>query len=93
MTMKNQAKAQDPMISQRVIERLSSLGVRAPCRVTVVSNKGNVTLSGTIQYEHQRQIAVRASKNVPGVLRVVDQMRVIPSGQHWKTNPQPRGDL
>ncbi len=91
--MKNQVKIQDPMISQKVHEALSSLGVRAPCRVTVMSNKGNVTLSGTIQYEHQRHMAVRASRNVPGVLRVVDQMQVIPSGQHWKTNPMPRGDM
>ncbi len=91
--MKNQAKTPDPIITQKVTERLSSLGVRAPCRVTVASNKGNVTLSGTIQYEHQRHMAVRASKNVPGVLRVMDQMQVIPSGQHWKTNPIPKGDL
>jgi osmotically-inducible protein OsmY len=83
-----QVKIQDPMVSQRVSERLASLGVRAPCRVTVVSNKGNVTLSGTIQYEHQRNIAVRAIKAVAGVQRVVDQMQVIPSGQHWKTNPK-----
>ena len=91
--MKYEAKIQDPTICQKVTERLSSLGVRAPCRVMVMSNKGNVTLSGTIQYEHQRHMALRTSKNVPGVLRVVDQMRVIPSGQHWKTNPMPGGDL
>lgn len=86
--MKYQAKIQDPMISQKASEKLSSLGVRAPCHVTVVSNKGNVTLSGTIQYEHQRQMAVRAIKGVAGVQRVVDQMRLIPTGQHWKTNPK-----
>jgi osmotically-inducible protein OsmY len=91
--MKYEAKIQDPAISQKVHERLSSLGVRAPCRVTVMCNKGNVTLSGTIQYEHQRHAAVRASRNVPGVLRVVDQMQVIPGGQHWKTDPKPRGEL
>ena len=62
--MKYHAKIQDPTISQRVSETLSSLGIRAPCRVTVVSNKGNVTLSGTIQYEHQRHMALRASKAV-----------------------------
>ena len=76
----------DPVISQKVSEKLSSLGVRAPCHVTVVSNKGNVTLAGTIQYEHQRHMAVRAIKGVAGVQRVVDQMQVIPRGQHGKTN-------
>ena len=86
--MKYQASIRDPMISQKVSEKLSSLGVRAPCRVTVASNKGNVTLSGTIQYEHQRQIAVRAIKAVAGVQRVVDQMQLISSGRHWNTNPK-----
>jgi osmotically-inducible protein OsmY len=83
--MKFQASTQDPMISQKVNEALSKMGVRAPSRVTVASNRGNVTLSGTIQYEYQRQSAVRAIKAVAGVQRVVDQMQVIPGGQHWKT--------
>ena len=86
--MKYETKIKDPMISQRVNERLSSLGVRAPCRVTVVSSRGNVTLSGTIQYEHQRQLAVRAIKAVAGVQRVVDQMQLLPRGQSWNTNPK-----
>ena len=84
--MKYQVKVQDPVISQKVSSKLSSLGVRAPCHVTVVSNRGNVTLSGTIQYEHQRHTAVRAIKAVAGVQRVVDQMQVLPSGQRLNTN-------
>jgi osmotically-inducible protein OsmY len=86
--MKNEAKILDPMVSQSVNQRLSSLGIRAPCRVTAVSSKGSVTLSGTIQYEHQRAMAVRAIRGVAGVQRVVDQLRVIPTGQHWKTDPK-----
>jgi osmotically-inducible protein OsmY len=77
---------QDPMISQKVNDKLSKMGIRAPCRVTVASNKGNVTLAGTIQYEHQRHMAVRAIQGVAGVQRVVDQMQVIPSGQYGKTD-------
>ena len=89
--MKYQGKTQDPVVSRKVSEKLSSLGVRAPCRVTVVSDNGKVTLSGTIQYERQRQIAVHAIKAVAGVQRVIDQMQVIPRVQHWKTNPEPGG--
>jgi osmotically-inducible protein OsmY len=85
VAMKFHAKILDPVLSQKVIERLSSLGMRAPCRVTVVSNKGSVTLSGAIQYEHQRRMALRAASTVTGVQRVVDQMRTIPNGQHWKS--------
>jgi osmotically-inducible protein OsmY len=84
--MKYQETVKDPVISHKVSEKLSSLGVRAPCRVMVVTNKGNVTLSGTIQYEHQRHTAVRAIRAVAGVQRVTDQLQVIPSGQHWKAN-------
>ncbi len=74
----------DPVISQKVSQKLSSLGVRAPCRVMVATNKGNVTLSGTIQYEHQRQGAMHAVRGIAGVRSVIDQMRVIPSRPHAK---------
>jgi osmotically-inducible protein OsmY len=84
--MMSQAKIPDAVISQKAREKLSGLGVRAPCRVAVVSNKGSVTLSGTIQYEHQRHSAVRAIKAVHGVLGVVDQMKLLSSGQCWKPN-------
>jgi osmotically-inducible protein OsmY len=56
-----------------------------------MSSKGNVTLSGTIQFEHQRHMAVRAVKNVAGVQRVVDQMRVIPRGTTGR--PIPKGEM
>jgi osmotically-inducible protein OsmY len=84
--MMSQAKVPDTVISQKAREKLSSLGVRAPCRVTVLSNKGSVTLSGMIQYEHQRHSAVRAVRAVQGVLGVVDQMKLLPTGQCWKPN-------
>jgi len=86
--MWNRAGIQDSAIVQEVTNKLSSMGIRAPCRVAVASNKGQVTLSGTIQYEHQRQMALRAIRGVAGVQRVVDRMQAIPSGQHWNTNPQ-----
>jgi osmotically-inducible protein OsmY len=52
----------------------------------VVSSKGNVTLSGTTQYEHQRHVALHAIRGVTGVQRVVDQMRVIPNTRRWQDN-------
>jgi osmotically-inducible protein OsmY len=86
--MTHQASIQDTAILQKVNERLSSMGIRAPCRVTVANSKGSVTLSGTIQYEHQRHTALHAIRGIAGVQRVVDQMQVIPHGQHWQTKPQ-----
>ena len=84
--MIHQAKTLDPTISRKVSERLSSVGIRAPCRVTAVSSNGSVTLAGTIQYEHQRQSALRASRSVTGVGRVVDQLRLIPIEPRRTTN-------
>jgi osmotically-inducible protein OsmY len=84
--MRQQEKISDPMISQRVQEKLANMGIRAPCRVAVASNKGHVTLSGSIQYEHQRHTVLHAIRAVTGVQRVVDLMHVTPTGDHWKTN-------
>jgi osmotically-inducible protein OsmY len=82
--MMYQASVPDHSISQKIGQQLCNQGVRPPCHVTVVTSKGNVTLSGTIQYEHQRRMVVHTTRAVEGVHRVVDQLRVIPKLQHWK---------
>jgi osmotically-inducible protein OsmY len=81
--MLRKEKPPDRTITQRVNEQLSNHGMRAPCHITVVTMRGNVTLSGTIQYEHQRRVAMHTTRAVEGVQRVVDQLRVIPKSQHW----------
>ena len=83
-----QEKVKDTVISQKVKEKLSGAGIRAPSHVTVVSTNGQVTVSGSIQHEHQRSLALRAIRNVAGVQRVVDQMRVLPTVQQRNTNPK-----
>jgi osmotically-inducible protein OsmY len=67
----------DSKISQQVNQRLSS-SVRAPSKVTVLSSSGTVTLTGTLQYEHQRPGALQAARGVSGVRRVVDQLTILP---------------
>ena len=89
--MMHQEKVKDTVISQKAKEKLSGAGIRAPSHVTVVSSNGQVTVSGSIQHEHQRSLALRAIRGVTGVQGVVDQMRLIPSAQHQNTNP--RGDM
>jgi osmotically-inducible protein OsmY len=86
--MMHQEKVKDTVITQKVKEKLSGAGIRAPCHVTAVSTNGQVTVSGSIQFEHQRPIALRAIRGVTGVQRVVDQMRLLPSAQHRNTNPK-----
>ena len=68
----------DHLLNQQVIQQLSNRGVRSPCKVAVSTQKGSVTLSGLIQYEHQRHMAMQAAQHIEGVKRVVDQLRVIP---------------
>ena len=46
-------------------------------------SSGDVTLSGTLQYEMQRQPNVMAASSVAGVRRVVDQMRVEVKERKW----------
>ena len=50
--------------------------MRSPCRIAVASRKGDVTLSGTIQFEHQRIAALHAARGIDGVRRVMDQLKV-----------------
>jgi osmotically-inducible protein OsmY len=81
--MSHEVPTSDPKIAQNITQRLSSCGIRAPSRVTITSSGGQVTLSGTIQYEHQRQQAMKAVQGVSGVRRVVDNLRTAPAAKRW----------
>ncbi len=50
--------------------------MRSPCRIAVQTAKGVVTLSGDIEYEHQRNAAVQAARHLDGVSSVVDRLHV-----------------
>ena len=72
------AKGSDQDITHQVNLKLANRGIRSPCNVTVATRSGDVTLTGTVQYPHQKVGAVSAANGVRGVRRVVDQMRVVP---------------
>jgi hypothetical protein len=69
-------KVPDASIIQKVTKSLCNHGMRSPCRIAVASRKGDVTLSGTIQFEHQRIAALHAARGIDGVRRVMDQLKV-----------------
>jgi osmotically-inducible protein OsmY len=52
--------------------------------VKIDIHNGDVTVSGTILYEHQRQAVLTTARGVEGVRRVVDQLQVKPKGGAWK---------
>jgi len=73
------ASSQDRNIAQQVTQRLSMRGVRSPCRIDVESKNGQVTLTGSIQYAHQRSAAVQAASSASGVRHVVDRLTITPA--------------
>jgi hypothetical protein len=66
----------DKTLDQKVAQQLSARGMRSPCKIAVRTSKGVVTLSGDIEYEHQRNAAVQAARHLDGVKSVVDQLHV-----------------
>jgi len=72
------SKGPDTEITQQVNMKLANRGIRTPCKVTVTTSSGDVTLTGTVQYPHQKAGALSAASGVRGVRRVVDQMKVVP---------------
>jgi osmotically-inducible protein OsmY len=69
-------KVSDQTIIQKATQQLSSRGMQSPCHIAVIAHSGDVTLSGTILYEHQRLTALHAVRGIDGVRRVVDHMQL-----------------
>jgi osmotically-inducible protein OsmY len=67
----------DRSIDQKVGQQLANRGMRPPCNVAASSKGGTVTLTGKIQYEHQRNVCIQLARRVDGVQRVVDQLQVL----------------
>ena len=70
------ARGADQKITADVQMKLANRGLRSPCNVAVNTKNGEVTLTGTVQYAHQKSAAVQAATSVAGVRRVTDQTTV-----------------
>jgi osmotically-inducible protein OsmY len=68
-------KIPDSALLKRVNEKLGR-AAGSQSRVTASVRQGDLTLAGLLQYEIQRQPLVRACTSVPGIRRVIDQMKV-----------------
>jgi osmotically-inducible protein OsmY len=75
------AGGNDRSVVQQVTQRLASRGLRSPCRIDVQARNGEVTLTGAIQYPHQRAAAVQAASTAAGVRQVVDRLTVKPAAK------------
>lgn len=72
----------DATISKNVSQQLAGRGLRSPCRIQVQTRNGEVTLSGTVQFVHQRDAAVQAIRTVEGVTRIVEKLKVTRAAKH-----------
>ena len=81
--MSRPGEISDKSILQKLNQRLLATGTGARSGVTAEVNSGTVTLSGAIQYEHQRHGLTRAANGVAGVRRVIDRVQVVPKASKW----------
>ncbi len=72
----------DKTILKHVTQSMTRKGTGSS-RVAVTVRSGDVTLTGTIGYEYERRALLRSASNVPGVRRVIDQLRVEPKKKIW----------
>ncbi len=64
----------DRTLLREVNKKLMRTGTQT--KVTASISGGCVTLTGALQYEHQRRTLIRATTQVSGVRQVLDQMTV-----------------
>ena len=86
-SMDRKVPISDATISRNVSRQLASSGLRSPCHIQVQTRQGEVTLTGSVQFVHQRNTAVQAIRTVEGITRVVEKLKVLPAAKHQ--HPQP----
>jgi osmotically-inducible protein OsmY len=74
----------DRTLLQKVNQRLGRMGSGSQTRVTATVCRGEVTLSGTIQYAMQRNPLVSAVTSVAGIRRVIDRLQEPPQKKKWE---------
>jgi osmotically-inducible protein OsmY len=74
---------QDKTITRQVQGKIAGRGLGVPCRIVVATLKGEVTLSGTVQYDQQKSAASQVARGISGVRRVVDHL-VVKGPVKWK---------
>jgi osmotically-inducible protein OsmY len=71
------SKLSDNDVLKTVNQRLARTGTGSQSRVTATVRSGTVTLTGTLNYEIQRNALMKAASRGEGVRQVIDQMTLI----------------
>lgn len=70
--------AKDDHVTRHVTNKLASRGFGSQ-HLTVQTSNGLVTISGGVQFAHQKKAALKAITGIAGIRRVIDQMNVKPA--------------
>ena len=73
----------DKSILQKLNQKLARLSSGSRNKITAAVHNGEVTLSGSIQFEQQRRLVLRAAGSVPGIRRVIDQLQLSERRSQW----------
>lgn len=76
MAMSFGEKIPDKTVQRNVDRKMMQKGTSGS-RVTATVSSGTVTIAGSIANEYERKPILRSVNNVAGVLRVIDQLRVV----------------
>ncbi len=63
-------------VTRRIVNLLWQRGGPWLATVDVRFDRGTATLSGTVRSFHERQLCIDCCRHVPGVHRVVDELKV-----------------
>ena len=69
----------DKQITENVFQALLWDARVSPARIDVDSNKGYVTLTGTVDNFHKKWSAIDNTMKVANVLKVIDKIKVVPA--------------
>jgi osmotically-inducible protein OsmY len=81
MTLGNQVP--DKTLLKNVVQAMTRKGTGSS-HVTATVRGGDVTLTGRIAYEYERRPILKSAGSVPGVRRVIDQLRVETKKKSWE---------
>ena len=73
----------DKTVERKVTQRLGRAGLGSQSKITVAVRNGQVTMSGTLQFDAQRKSVLNSARGVAGVRNVVDQLQFAPRKKNW----------
>jgi osmotically-inducible protein OsmY len=81
--MAQRNEVSDKSLLMQVNQRLMRSGAGSQGKVSATVRSGDVTLTGTLRYEHERSSFLRTASSINGVRRVIDQMQIETKKKGW----------